>query len=247
MQVQMSSLCKDVVALPGGVLQRVLSIAGFILWAASGRTFGYETITVRPVQPWPSLPTNRPTWPYGHLPLLPGLLGPLPVLGGGYTDERALAALDGPIVEIISVSVDGTVLNPSQYTVFDGCVLVRTDGNVWPWQQELTSPPDQVGAFVVNYTRGRALPPSGQVAYGILACELAKAINLDPTCRLPERTQKVSREGIDIEILDPQDFVASGRTGITEVDQWLHAVNPNKITAPMQVWSPDLPYNHRVS
>jgi hypothetical protein len=225
---------------------RLETIAMWLIWALSGRRYGQETITVRPVQPWPSLPTNRPSWPYGRFPVWSAYLGPLPLLGSGYTDERAIARLDGPVAEVLTVKVDGTVLDPSAYTVFDGQYLVRTDGKVWPQRQKLTDPDTAENTWSVRYTRGKTLPPSGSVAAGTYACELAKAQALDNTCRLPERTQKVSRDGIDVEFLDPQDFVKDGRTGVTEVDQWLHAINPAKIAQGAQVWSPDLPKNHRV-
>lgn len=221
--------------------------AVWLIWALSGRAYGTEQITVRPVQPWPSLPTNRPSWPYGRFPLMPGLAAGLPLLGGGYTDERAIAWLEGPIKSIDSVKVDGVVLATTAYQLFDKNRLVRTDGGVWPWQQKITDPDTEQGTFAVTYTRGTDLPPSGQIAAGMIACELAKARASDPTCVLPERTQKVARDGIQVEFLDPQDFVKDGRTGITAVDQWLHAANPAGIASGGDVFSPDLPYNHRVA
>jgi hypothetical protein len=231
---------------PAEAQQQIEQLAVWLLWALSGRRFGVETRKVRPVQPWPSLPTNKPTGPFARHWLMPPLTGPLPLLGGGYTDARAIVWLEGPIVDVLEVRVDGQVVDPAAYQVWDGKYLVRQDGNVWPWQQRLTDPETAEGSFVVTYTRGQALPPSGQVAAGLLCCELVKARVQDPTCALPERVQHVSREGIDVQFLDPQDFVEDGRTGITAVDQWLHAVNPAKLAAPADVFSPDLPYNHRV-
>jgi hypothetical protein len=246
MPIQVDPACTAYSDADAAVRQLLEAQAVWLLWALSGRTFGLQMVKVRPVQPWPSLPTNRPSWPYGHYPLMPALSGPLPLLGGGFTDERAIAFLEGPITEVLQVTVDGQVVDPSAYTVFDSYRLVRTDGNVWPWQQRLTDPDTDEGTFAVTYTRGNPLPPSGQIAAGLIVCELAKARALDPTCQLPERVQKVSREGLDVQFLDPQDFVKDGRTGITAVDQWLHAVNPAGIASGADVWSPDLPYNHRV-
>lgn len=221
--------------------------AVWLLWALAGRAFGLETVTDRPVRPWEQLATNVPTWPYST-PYAgwPVSLALLSMFQGG-TDPRAVVALDAPVKSVDTVKVDGAVLDPGSYQLFGARLLVRTDGQVWPQHQRITDPDTEPGTFSVTYTRGRDLPPSGQIAAGLLACELAKARADDPNCQLPERIKTISRDGIDVQFLDPMDFVKEGRTGIPAVDEWLRAVNPAGIDAPADVWSPDLGRNYRVA
>jgi hypothetical protein len=47
---------------------------------------------------------------------------------------------------------------------------------------------------------------------------------------LPERVQTITRQGVTVGFLDPQDFLEKGRTGITMIDLWLRSVNPRGIS-----------------
>jgi len=151
----------------------------------------------------------------------------------------------------LEVWIDGQRLPETAYTLLDADRLVRTDGGTWPDCQYIDRPPrlrdddppgwTAEGTFAVVYWQGVPVPPAGQRAVATLACELWKACTGDDSCRLPARVQQVQREGITYSILDPQDFLQDGRTGITEVDQWLAAVNPNSLRERPSVWSPDLP------
>ena len=60
-------------------------------------------------------------------------------------------------------------------------------------------------------------------------------------CSLPERVTSVSRQGMSWTLLDPQDFLESGRTGIYEIDLMLASLNPARALARPRVFSPDLP------
>lgn len=92
----------------------------------------------------------------------------------------------------------------------------------------------------ITYEYGAEIPEFGKRAARVLANELVKA-RLDPdSCALPDRVTSVSRQGISMTILDPQDFLDGGRTGLYEVDLFLKAVNPDKARKRARVFSPDL-------
>jgi hypothetical protein len=75
----------------------------------------------------------------------------------------------------------------------------------------------------VHYTTANNLPPGSDRAAYRLAEEYVKAF-LGQECALPERITSISRQGATWTILDPQDFLQDGLTGIGPVDQWLAQV-----------------------
>lgn len=77
-----------------------------------------------------------------------------------------------------------------------------------------------------------------------LADEMEKADN-DQKCRLPERVTSVNRQGVSWTLIDPQDFLDNGRTGVYEVDLAIKASGGAKLRA--RVFSPDAPVPDRVS
>lgn len=141
----------------------------------------------------------------------------------------------------ITVWIDGKPLTGGKFVLLDGNTLVRTDGGTWPTCQDLGRPVTEPGTWGIEYWRGTPVPPAGRRAMSVLACELFKACTQDTTCKLPERVQSIAREGVDYTMLDPLSFLSEGRTGLTEVDMWLAAVNPHSHRSPPGAWSPDLP------
>ena len=77
----------------------------------------------------------------------------------------------------------------------------------------------------VLYTIGSNLPPGTEALCAWLAVEYGKAVSNQP-CALPERITSVSRQGVSWTVLDPQDFLDKGYTGMSRVDHWLAAVKP---------------------
>lgn len=92
----------------------------------------------------------------------------------------------------------------------------------------------------VEYSYGSPPPQVVQTAVEALANELLAAYN-GGDCRLPERVTSVTREGMSFTLIDPQDFLDDGRTGIYEVDLALRAVNPSKAKARARVFSAGFP------
>lgn len=136
--------------------------------------------------------------------------------------ESGRVILSGrPVIEIHSVTVAGKVLTPDQYTVYSGMVL---DMSVNEISQLLCGRPTEV---VVDYTYGSVeLPPLVERAITKFAEEVALADANDANCRIPERVTSVTRQGVSWTLLDPQDFLDDGRTGIYEVDLAIKAINP---------------------
>jgi hypothetical protein len=94
----------------------------------------------------------------------------------------------------------------------------------------------------VTYTYGTEPPALGKMAARELATQylLAMSEDEDGECALPRRVTQVSRQGVSWTLLDPQDFLDHGRTGIYLVDLFLRTVNPDRARLRARVFSPDL-------
>lgn len=143
------------------------------------------------------------------------------------TGGLVLTLATTPVQTVTSVTEDGTELvQGTDYRVDDWRLLVRI-GQAWS------------GEVVATYTGGPAVPDSGRMAVGELACELMKACQQDKTCRLSSRVQDVARQGITVRFIDPMDFLDKGRTGLVLCDLFLSAVNPHGLTSRSTIVNPD--------
>lgn len=161
--------------------------------------------------------------------------------GGGCTCRaRCEAHLAGPIASVVEVKVDGLVIDPAAYRLDNGSILVRTDGECWPECQDLNLSDDEPGTFSVQYRPGQPLPRIGQIAAGELACQFAKACAGDADCTLPKQLQSLSRNGVQVEVVDPNLLTDQGLTGYPNVDLFVKTVNPARLQRGPRVLSPDL-------
>lgn len=112
------------------------------------------------------------------------------------------------------------------------------DGVCWPSCQSLALADTEDNTFSVTVTYGREVPELVKLATATLACELIKDCVGKP-CDLPKRVTSISRQGVTMALLDPQDFLDKGRTGIWIVDQAIATYNPNKLNRPAAVYSVD--------
>lgn len=154
-----------------------------------------------------------------------------------------------PVKEITEVKIDGDVVDPDTYELQNWRWLVRVRDPAepdvhlgWPSCQELDLPDTEDGTFSVTYRYGQDPPLIGIDAAAELGCELYKACNTGAgECKLPSGTTRVIRQGVVIEKLA---FSAWGlqegiwRTGLTRVDTFLNAYNPNRIRRRPAFWSP---------
>lgn len=154
----------------------------------------------------------------------------------GCTDDCGCGPLSridlGRAGSVSAVTIDGEILPTSGYRIDDGRWLVRTDGDSWPACQDL-SVDSGVGTFLVAFTAGLPLDPTGKRCGAMLAMEFAKLL-ADEDCRLPDRIKTLRRQGVEQE-LTKMDMT---QTGIGYIDRWLYSVNPHRRTQTSRVWWP---------
>jgi hypothetical protein len=149
--------------------------------------------------------------------------------------------LPTPVASVDEVKIDGVVLAETEYRVDNFDTLVRTpavSGDCWPTCQNLELPDTEEGTFSVTVTYGRDVPSALTMATAELACQLLKACVGAP-CQLPQRVSTISRQGVTMGFIDPQEFLSQGRTGIYIVDLVIQSLNPHHLTRRSAVWSPD--------
>jgi hypothetical protein len=235
-----------VAALTDPELQGYLTRASELLWMLSGRRwYGggcEESATLRSHPPMP----GQGTWPYHKSwpscacwnfgTWLDGRLYPAPNWDGNHiTSPIAVRLPRSPVTGIVSVEIDGDPF--VGYHLLRTGWLERTDGQGWRMCDEST---------VITYTFGEPPPAGGRDSAVELGVEMALSALGSDDCRLPERTISVTRQGVSMTIMDPQEFLEKGYTGLPGVDLWLSAVNggENRPQA-AGVWSPDIPSTMR--
>lgn len=204
------------------------------LWRWTGRVYGVCTTTIRPKRQDCDGSTYAgasgvPTGGAWFEPVLVG--GKWHNLACGLCGDECACArlysirLPGPVQTVEDVTIDGVSVDPDAYRVANRSELVRHDGGRWPICQNLDVDDGAEGAFAVTYRWGVPVPTGGQVAAGVLACELAKALRYSADCRLPQRVQTVTREGVTVGMFDTFEGLDRGRTGIWTIDSWVASVN----------------------
>ena len=240
------------------------TFATSMLWAATARQYGLCEMTVRPCGRFYKNSQNPGgvywdgygTWiPYiwngnWYNACWCGGSGP----GGCCTcDPQCQVYLPGPVYSISSVQVNGASLpltgsdGSYNYFVLEQQWLIRSDTSAcWPDCSDQNLPPGSPDVFEVTYLRGKAVPDVLANAAGTLACEYAKACMGQP-CRLPGRVTNVSRQGISVSMVDIEQLLAKGLTGIWEVDQVIAMFNPHGLHGRTRFYSPDVPEGRQVT
>lgn len=214
-------------------LTEAIDTAVYVLWSLTGRTFCLEEVTVRPC-------ARDEQAPYGGMSawLIDGRWFNIPGCGSWCTPHgTGVVALPGPARVVKAVYVDGVELDADSYRLDNANLLYRTSGGAWP-MQDMSRPAGDNGTWSVTYLRGQDPPAGAALAVGRLALEFWN-ICTGGKCRLPKRWQTVTRQGVSVQRADPTDLLAQGYTGLPEIDTWIHAVNPHKLTAPPVVATPD--------
>lgn len=145
--------------------------------------------------------------------------------------SRNEIVLPGPVAEMIAVTVRGEDVDVCGLHVEDWRYLVRDDGGRFGEQWSAT------------YLRGEPVPAGGSIIAGILACEYAKAMCRDSSCRLPKRLSTITREGLTIGMVDNFSGIREGITGIWEIDDWVMTNATGLRTGPWRasaVFTPDV-------
>lgn len=232
-----------------------------LLWRWTGRMFGVCPLVIRP-----TIDCSRPSTHWGLGPYTSGSSAgwvrgtlPLGVFGGwlgsgGYLANLAcgccgvgacscstltVVKLPGPVSAVNSVTIDGVDLPAAGAWTLDNDRLFRIDGEPWPTTQNLELPDTEACTWSINFDWGRTVPMGGQIAAGVLAMELAKAMCNDSSCQLPQRVRTITRQGISMAVLDGFDDLDKGRTGIWLIDSWTASIVSSAL--PSTVRSPDVP------
>lgn len=217
---------------PDLVKQAVDTAVG-TLWALTGRRFGVCPTEARPCPP------GRTYGVHGHI------LAPDPRWAGSASQACVTAGCDrdgsillpGPVHRVTGITVDGEDLALDTITV-QGNRVWRSHDLPWP-PQNLTIPSGQDGTWSIRYDRGVPPPAGAAHAVGALAAEFYAACHNPKECKLPRRTTQVQRQGVTVTMISPEEIYATGATGLTEVDLWIRAHNPHRLSEPAAVWSPD--------
>lgn len=227
--------CDALSSLPASGIQKFEDMATEYLWRFTERQFGLCEGTIRPCRQ----ECTEGVSTYGpprstRSPWQPTLVGGQWVnigCGSGCRDKcgcgaygRTLA-FDHPVVEVVSVEIDGAVLPSGSYRVDNYRLLVRQDGGQWPYCQNMSKPLGEADTWAVTVRVGAPVPTGGQMAAGKLACELAKAACGSGDCKLPQRWQTITRAGVSISAaLDSFEGLDEGKTGIWLIDSWVASV-----------------------
>jgi hypothetical protein len=149
--------------------------------------------------------------------------------------------LPSPVVSITEVLIDGTPLPPSGYILYNGDLLVRTDGEQWPLCQDWGVPVTGVGAWAYTAQIGTPVPALGQLALAATAAELAGWCT-DTECRNPAYTTAVTRQGVSQEFPSLADVQKTGMPilGGQTTLAFIQAVNPKgRRNGSARIWNPD--------
>lgn len=228
-----------------------VKFASDVLWALSGRQFGFTTVTLRPADQQ-ILDTPFPdawlSWPGTQPPPL-GANG-----SGGYygywvnaigcgTSEIKLPA---PVHAITAVKIAGVTLATSAYRLDDNRKLVRIDGFTWPASNNLNVPDTAVGGWSITAQYGLTIPDGAEWAIGELGCEFIKAINGED-CRLPRNVSSIARQGVTIQMPDISTFFTKGVTGLYLTDMFITTWNPKRLRARAKTFSVDVAEHRRAT
>ena len=150
---------------------------------------------------------------------------------------RAALDLNRHVAEVVSVTLDGAVLDEADWWVSESRYLHRSVG-AWPLVQNMDLRPDTAGTFVVEYRPGWALGLAGEVAYGRLATEFAKSLCNDGSCSLPKNVKSIVRRGVVMEF--KEGLFPDNKTGMRDVDLFVESVNPSGLRHMTTVLTPEI-------
>lgn len=215
------------------------AVASEMLWVGSGRRVGLCPVTVRACVRNCGGGSGLPV-PYKGADGAWRNFSACGCSDGCSCTSLSEVVLDGPVAEVVEVTIDGTALAEDSYRldkVGTSWRLLRTDGDVWPACQDMTADCGEVGSFCITYLQGIEPGVLAIAAATELTCQLVKAcIPSCKTCRLPANVQSVVRRGVAIQF----DTARTWMRNLPEVAMFLDSVNPEGLTSASGVWSPDV-------
>lgn len=243
------------VDLPTGaeaVTGTAVEVATEVLYALTARRFGLCTVTLRPCKrdcynsSWWSasswLPFTQTITPRAGSYWL-GM-----TCGGCGSDcsctNISEVALPGPIHSVTQVKIDGVVQASSTYRLDNNRLLVRL-GAEWPSCNDLNLADTQPNTWSVAIEQGEPVPTLGLVAAGELAAQFVHMLLDTGNCMLPKPVQSLSRQGVNITFLDPNEVFAAGRIGLYTSDLFIQTYNPDGRRHRAKVYNIDALSNSR--
>lgn len=214
--------------------QEAVLSASYIMWLLSGRKFGGVRTTTE------TYCQNRT---YGYLQAYPDAQRGLPYPGlvsGAVRNtcddcngcSHVLRLRGAPIINVYSVKRADQEIPLDEIVIVDrGRIAPADPHGCWGGCDDI----------VVNYQYGSLPPITGVHAATELANQYIWAATDDTRCTLPARVTSVSRQGVSWTLLDNQDFLDKGRTGIYAVDLFLMSVNRDGAQARPRVFTADTP------
>lgn len=226
-----------------------VQVATEILHAMAGRQFGVCTVKLRPCRrdcwgtPWPEA-----IWPGGWSYPQPALVGGvwLNLVCGQCPGECSCAnvsevLLPAPTHHVVEVKLDGTPLASGAWRLDDARKLVRTDGGVWPWCNDVSAPDDSTpGTWSVTAAIGREPPQLAALAVGELGCQWLRAMRGED-CQLPANLTSLARQGVSITLPDPATLVTQHQLGLYWCDLFIRTYNPKGLPRRAGVYNVDRP------
>jgi hypothetical protein len=242
---------QDFVTAHPELAQDAVAAASFVLFALSGRKYGgVRTVTEEYCQVGLDHfglstyygPTGHPPLPGpgGYAIIYPELqYGIITNQIGGWCNTcgctHLLRLRGAPVLSVKAVSVGSNDLDPSDYGLYDYSFIASPHA-CWRTCDDMT----------VTYTYGAPPPALGRMAAKAMADQFVLALEGSEECTLPERVTQISRQGMAITLLDPQDFLDKGRTGVYAADLFITTVNPDGARLRPRVFSPDIPRGRSV-
>lgn len=232
--------------------------ATLVLWASTGRQFGECELTVYPCgRDYSGTGWGDGAWGWSwnegtFVPYIWGGQWYNAACGCGLAGcfsckPRCAAYLPGPVSSITKVTLDGVILDPSEYRVWDQQWLTRVGDagsqHCWPPCQDFNAINPR---FQVVYKRGTPVPLALMNAAKTLAGEYAKAC-LGQECQLPSRVVNIARQGVTVSLQDIDTLLRDGFTGITSVDSIIQALNPFRLKGRTRMYSPDVPVDRIIT
>lgn len=241
--------CPDITGSPEVTGAAVMAASEY-LWALSGYQFGTCEVTVRPCRrscapmshgAWASRWWDGAGWPVWDTPASwwwwDAMCGRCS--GGCACSAADTLRLPELAQSVTSVVVDGAVVPAEDYALYDGRLLVRTDGERWPLCQDWAVPVSGVGAWSVTMEVGAPVPVLGQLALGSVARQFIAWCDTGE-CRHPAYMTQKTRQGVSQSFPTAAELRREGLTGWAAVDTFLDAVNPNRIRGSgAKIWNPD--------
>jgi len=228
-----------------------IAMATDTLWSLTGMRFGLCNYTFRPCRrecfPTPFPPDGWTQWPWTGSWPQPALVGGLwfnltcaSCPGMCSCSEVPEFVLPAPVHEIIEIVIDGTPLASGAYRLDNNRFVVRTDGGIWPFCNDLSLNDGEVGTWTVTATIGEVIPEGAALAMGQLVCEIIRGA-LGEDCNLPAGVTQLIRQGVTIQYPDIGELFRQGRTGLYLVDMFVNTWNPYGLRQRSRVYNVDRP------